>query len=530
MFCDNNMNIQELLSHLLDLDIKLWLDGELLRYNAPKGAMTPELQTELSSRKIELIAYLKRLDKLVTNTDSSQPQVDSGPVQLIPLLMMDYVYKQPQAWWRMIEVLVELPDALGQAHIMEAVKYLAAYHDGLRLRLVKKDDTHCMFIAPSDEKVFLARDLSKLTEMEQDAAIEATIPEQWAVLDFATGPLLRVVFFDLGSQRSPRLLFLLHHFAADGYSLRILLNDFQTVCHALLVGAPVRLPPKTTSLKQWAELMYTYVQSPAGMAESEYWSRLPWDRVRPLPVDHPQVVESPAASLTGYLSTEETRVLLSSVPSSHHVHLLDVLLTACVITYIKYAQLKPLVITVLHHGRNPWLDELDLLRTVGNIYTSYPFLVDISLDLGSPQKVLELVAEQRACVPNEGSAWYWVSSYASTDAFPSLREQGDAPGNVVFNYLGQANLNSAAQPQFFREVQGRTGLAAAPQSYNVVNMAPHTCSVIIENGQLKVTWEYFSLVDDEATIDGLLQTYLAVLRELISTTTQSRGAVAVAKG
>jgi non-ribosomal peptide synthase protein (TIGR01720 family) len=229
------------------------------------------------------------------------------------------------------------------------------------------------------------------------------------------------------------------------------------------------------------------------------------------------VTESPAAYLTEHLTHEETRMLLSTVPSFCQVQLLDVLLTACVITYVKYAQLNPTVITVLHHGRNPWLDELDLLRTVGNIYTSYPFLVDVGVEMAisTPRKTLELIANQRARIPNQGCTWHWVAYYSMGERSP-LREYWEKPGHVAFNYLGQTNLNSLQEPQFFREVPKRTEATSAPESYQIENRAPHTCSVLIENGQLKVTWEYFSQLDDKATITGLLQTYLAVLRQLIS--------------
>src|SRR5687767_2046244 len=53
------MTTQELLSELLKLDIKLWMDGERLRYNAPQGVMTPELQAELVKHKTEIIVRLQ---------------------------------------------------------------------------------------------------------------------------------------------------------------------------------------------------------------------------------------------------------------------------------------------------------------------------------------------------------------------------------------------------------------------------------------------------------------------------------------
>jgi hypothetical protein len=41
----------EFLSYLRGLDIKVWAEGEKLRFRAPESALTAELRAELSSRK-----------------------------------------------------------------------------------------------------------------------------------------------------------------------------------------------------------------------------------------------------------------------------------------------------------------------------------------------------------------------------------------------------------------------------------------------------------------------------------------------
>jgi len=51
--------LSSLLQTLHRLDIRLWLDGDTLRCNAPKGAMTPEIKQQLQRYKPDLIALLK---------------------------------------------------------------------------------------------------------------------------------------------------------------------------------------------------------------------------------------------------------------------------------------------------------------------------------------------------------------------------------------------------------------------------------------------------------------------------------------
>src|SRR5579883_2265755 len=51
--------IQELLSYLNSLDIKLWLNEGHLHYNAPEGVLTSTLRSELAQRKAEIIKFLQ---------------------------------------------------------------------------------------------------------------------------------------------------------------------------------------------------------------------------------------------------------------------------------------------------------------------------------------------------------------------------------------------------------------------------------------------------------------------------------------
>ena len=56
------MTLLELLSALRARDVKLWVDGERLRYSAPSGVMSSELREELAKHK-----NLKLLGQADTN-------------------------------------------------------------------------------------------------------------------------------------------------------------------------------------------------------------------------------------------------------------------------------------------------------------------------------------------------------------------------------------------------------------------------------------------------------------------------------
>ena len=52
------MNARTLLAHLRRQDVKVWVDGDRLRVNAPAGSLSPELQKQIAARKEEIIALL----------------------------------------------------------------------------------------------------------------------------------------------------------------------------------------------------------------------------------------------------------------------------------------------------------------------------------------------------------------------------------------------------------------------------------------------------------------------------------------
>ncbi len=56
------MTLSELLSHLRENKIKVWTEGDRLRYQGAEGTVTPELLAELRDHKAELIARLRDAD------------------------------------------------------------------------------------------------------------------------------------------------------------------------------------------------------------------------------------------------------------------------------------------------------------------------------------------------------------------------------------------------------------------------------------------------------------------------------------
>lgn len=80
-------------------------------------------------------------------------------------------------------------------------------------------------------------------------------------LHLSEGPLVQVVWFEMGKGLPDRLLIVVHHLVIDGVSWRIFLEDLQTAYRQAVQGGPIDLPPKTTSFRQWTERLRRYAET-----------------------------------------------------------------------------------------------------------------------------------------------------------------------------------------------------------------------------------------------------------------------------
>jgi len=56
------ISLTNLLSRLDELDVRLWADGDRLRFNAPKGVMDAALREDLRYLKADLLEHLRQAE------------------------------------------------------------------------------------------------------------------------------------------------------------------------------------------------------------------------------------------------------------------------------------------------------------------------------------------------------------------------------------------------------------------------------------------------------------------------------------
>ncbi|MGD1912880.1 MAG: condensation domain-containing protein [Rivularia sp. (in: cyanobacteria)] len=417
---------------------------------------------------------------------------------------------EPHHWNQ--AVLLEVKQVLDLTVLEKSIKQLLLHHDTLRLRFEQTESGWQQVIANSDVETPLTYfDFSKLSESEQELAIEASATKLQASLNLSASPLIRVALFDLGQYQLSRLLVIVHHLAVDGVSWRILLEDLETVYQQFSQDKKIQLPAKTTSFKYWSEYLHKYVKSATLQQEWDYWLTEEWQQIAPLPVDFPDgdntvaSVENVSISLT----VEQTQALLKEVPKAYNTQINDVLLTALIEAFSQWTGSKSLLLALEGHGREEIFDDVDLSRTVGWFTSIFPVLLDLE-KVSNTIESLKLIKEQLRGIPNKGIG-YSVLRYLSQDiAKVELLRLLPRP-EVVFNYLGQFD-RTFSDSSIFKILQNSPG-----QTRSLSNRETYMLSIdaLVIDNQLRVDWTYSKNIHRRSTIEKLAKGFLEALLLLV---------------
>lgn len=374
------------------------------------------------------IAELAKAAGSASVTVAEQDQIH-GDIPLVPI--QHWFFEQNLSdrnhWTQVISLQVD--SALDLRALRIAVREMVTHHDALRMRFTQEDGTwrQCNFPEETHE-VLHTEDLSTLGPDEMSAAIACASDRWQRSLDITSGPLLRVVYFNLGPAQLPQLLFIVHHLVVDGVSWRILIDDLHTVYTQARAGERVVLPPKTTSFQYWARRLRDYAGST--IPEETYWSDLVASS-KPLRVEHPNGLNTEAYTdkVSVVLTAEETRNLLQAVPPVYRTQITDALLAALTPVVCRWNRSDSIVINLEGHGREDLFEEVDLSRTVGWFTTLFPVRLRANAESMSGD-LLTSFKEQLRAVPRNGIG-YGIRRYLSSDG------QADSSPQIMFNYLGQ---------------------------------------------------------------------------------------------
>lgn len=476
----------------------------------------------LSPEQREL--FMLRLSK--AGKGQAVPGPEQGVITGEVPFIQDWFFEQnfPDAHHWNVSTLLEVRQPIDPAQLRRVVGHLLLHHDALRLRFVGQGARRRSFIvAPDDDAVpFHYHDLSHIPEHEQPAAVESLAAQYQGSLNLSEGPIIRVVYLDLGAGRPGRLFVVIHHLASDIISLQIFLEDLHTAYGQLAAGEAVTLPAKTTSFKELIERCAVYAKTRDPREDSVYWLSLPWEKIAPLPVDYPHEPadnnDESADAFGEVLSAEETNTLLREVPRLYSTK--TVTLTALMQTLARWSGVHTHIIDLVGHGREVVVEGIDLSRTVGWIAGGTRLVLDIEGASGPGETLARVDAQiqrEEAHRMKEGRLGFDSLRYHCGDAEIMEKIRSLPKAQVLFNFQGQSFQKKWTQqqpgPDLIVSARESKGANCHPQCVRhlLIEVAAN-----VYGEKLVFEWRYSKNVHRRSTIEELAGSYISSLKSLIS--------------
>ncbi|WP_157262946.1 non-ribosomal peptide synthetase [Pedobacter steynii] len=405
-------------------------------------------------------------------------------------------------------ILLNLNKNIDHSFLTECFDHLLNQHDALRFRYEDSEHSGTIQSYGNNRLVPDIRDLSGSNNFSDDVLSVCEFYQQ--KLSLEEGILIRMVFIKTPDQEEFNRLFLVtHHLVIDGVSWRILIDDLCTFLRDIVSGKRVDPGLKTTSYRQWGNLLHDYAKSAAIHTEFGYWKDalagfVPLSTVQP---DH-NLNTHLRSDIRLQLSKSQTHRLLQKSNSAYHTEINDLLLCALTQVICDWAERKEFVLALEGHGRELLFEHADLSKTVGWFTTIFPVKLSMEDDESLSGLIIRL-KEQMRSVPNKGIG-YGVLRYLSEDAEKRKCLEVDF-GQIIFNYLG--NFDAAMNGNEFVNLASEyAGSNNSPANHNVNAME---VSINIAEGHLNLVWTYDVAIYSQSTIEFLVNRYHEYLNEII---------------
>ncbi|MDJ0580938.1 non-ribosomal peptide synthetase [Crocosphaera sp.] len=286
-------SLEEFLEHLVDLDIKLWIEEGRLRCRASKGKLTPEIKNELAERKEEIIQFLQQ-----NQLDSSRINIPIKPVPRSKNLPLSF--SQQRLW--ILEQLedgnvayneggaVHLEGSLDVKILQKSLEEIVRRHEVIRTNIQTINGEPYQVINETPNLYLEKIDISQLSpEKQQETWQEIAFNQFQLPFDLEKDLLLRVILVKLGDT-SHNLLVIMHHIVCDGWSFGVLIKEFSRLYQAYQANLPSPLPELKVQYADYAVWQREWLSQERLQNQLDYWKKKlsGLSPLLELPLDYPR--------------------------------------------------------------------------------------------------------------------------------------------------------------------------------------------------------------------------------------------------
>ena len=511
------MSIEPFLAELHQLGVRLWLDGERLRYKAPEGVLNEELRTSMARRKTEILDFMRRVSAEAAATSPIRPAQRDGRLPLS--------FAQQRLWFLdqmgshaayNMPLVLHLRGRLDAQALVRSLNALVSRHESLRTTIAATDGEAWQCIHPHRELSLPLTELRTLDPSGQERQWRRLAEaESLRRFDLERDMMVRASLLrlaDQGEEESHVLLLTFHHIAFDGWSMGVFVREWVELYGACVDGRPAALPPLAIQYADFAVWQRKQLQGEALAVQLAYWQArlagapvllaLPTDRPRPA---HPTFR---GAELRFQLPAEVVAGL-TAVGRSVGATLFMTLLAGLQVLLGRYSgQEDVLVGAPIANRTQPELEAI-----IGFFVNTLVLRADLS---GNPS-FLDLLAEVRKTTEE---------AYANQDLpFERLVEELGPERHVHSNPLVQVALALQNTPEEQLELPGLQVSSLQVETLSVrLDMEVHLFETA--NG-LDGRWVYAADLFDAATVERMATNFQVLLSDIVANPAKPIGELAV---
>ena len=492
----------ELLDSLAKLGVAFLGEGSRLRFRASRGTLTDAMRSRLASQKDSVLdAWRERAAQNVVSHPAAHGQRAAW-----------FLYQSdPGSGAYNIAFSVRVRSAIDLAALHRSLQALVDRHPSLRTTFSDESDSLVQRVHGWMPVCFKVHDRSGI---DLPRLREEVYEASQAPFDLRTGPLMRIDLFKRSADDQV-LLITIHHIAADGWSLFLLLDDLRRLYPAERNGGAAPPPRPACDILQHTRWQEAMLAGPEGQEHEAYWLSKLAGVLTPLsmPTDRPRPVSlsNRGASLLfdlGIDLSDAVRALAAREGATPFV----VLLTAYQILLHRYTGQQEVIVGSPAYGRG----RPEFADVVGLLINMIPLKATFNDD----PSLRELLARMRQAV---------VEGIQHQDyPFPLLVEKLQPDRDSSRTPVFQTVFNLQKYPQV-AGLEALLSQAGSEARADFGGLILESFPIPQQEGQLELSVEltekegayrgvikYDTDLFDVSTIRGLSSHYATLLRSIVA--------------
>lgn len=302
-------SVKQKLQPHLDNGLDLWLEGEALRFKAPKEMMTPDLIAILKANKPDIIDWLNHEAASSDEGASDNASREAHIVAEYPLaytqgaIWMLYQFAPNSPAYNTAFVCT-LKEAIDETAVRQAFHTLLVKHPVLRSTFLDTDQGPRQRVWSHLPTPLNIVDGSQWNEeqLQQELDKEADAP-----FDLYKEPCLRVTIIK-NSVKGDVLVATIQHVGADLWALLIVAEDIKNFYQTAAKGEPLSVTPSNITYEQHVAQQEDFINSPAGEKQRFYWQQqlngAPLTTSLPTDKSRPPLMQLQAATFQTHVATD----------------------------------------------------------------------------------------------------------------------------------------------------------------------------------------------------------------------------------